>query len=89
MSIVTAGDLADMLTSEARDCIAADIADSILRNSHMHEYRLAAGGDFDYKLAEAVVVVFVNTVMSRRGVDLGLYASDLRAQPSPHPEVRS
>lgn len=48
---------------------------SLIRNNHMHDYE---GQPPSQELVDAIVVGLINTMAMEQGIDLALYASDLR-----------
>jgi len=73
---MTKKELMDLLVGYAEEYIPT-AAYSLLRNSHMSDYK---GEVVPYSVVEALIVDFVNYVGYRQGIDLGLYTSDLRKE---------
>ena len=73
---MTNRDLMDLLLREGTEYrLAAN--DSIVRNKHMNEYR---GEEIPQDAIDALLVDFLNFIISHQGGDWGLYAKDLRGE---------
>jgi hypothetical protein len=81
-TIKTKKDLMDLLEREAKLYRKEGIEASLRRNEHMHKFR----GKFHAKLADAILVDFINSVASGQGLDLGLYTHDITDDDADVPE---
>jgi hypothetical protein len=73
----TNGDLIDLLDNSAKRYITGSKA-SVIRNKHMNN--LKKSDKIDQDVIDAVVVDFINFVGGERGIDVGMYVSDLRGE---------
>lgn len=79
---MTNGEFMELLITNAKQYRASGIAESIRRNQHMHQWH---GTDAPEALSDAILTDFLNFVGSRRGMDLGLYAHDLKPTEKENP----
>lgn len=69
------GELLDMLVKQTKVYRNSGVIDSIKRNKHMNNFR---DESINLDAIDAILVDFVNYMCILQGVDLGLYANDLK-----------
>jgi hypothetical protein len=72
---LTSGELLKLITGFAKEYHSKSV-ESVKRKNHMND--LTEKDEVSQKVVDAVLADFVNYIGSTRGVDYGLYASDLK-----------
>ena len=68
-------ELIEMLIEHAKEYVAGDVMESVKRNNHMNNYNNAP---VSRNTTDAIITDFVNFMAMKHGIDLAMYASDLR-----------